>query len=415
MSGILGVFSFEDNEVFPLLYYGLYALQHRGQGAVGIATIEKDGEINIHKDNGLISESFGKGLITHMDGNKGMGFVQYRFSNYPNHHMPVERNGSLLAIDGHIENKDFDVDECMQVLNTDFQTIKAYFENINGKFALIYMNNERFIAFKNQDGVKPLSVGKLDDAIIASSETSAIESIGGTIIREIQPGEMFVHTEEQIFSYYLTTNLEAIENFDAFEFIYTARPDSIIDGISVYEARYRLGETLWNEDKLTDAVVIGAPDSGIIPSLGYANASGLPYQEGFVRNRYVGRTFIQSTQTERERSIQIKLTPIKRIVANKNIILIDDSIVRGSTITRTVRSLKKAGANAVHVRIASPPIVHDESVTIDIPDRNELMAYNYSLAEMEKIIGCDSLRFISVDGFRRSIGRSQMYEPYFKY
>ncbi len=414
MSGLLGIFNTEDRDVFPLIYYGLYALQHRGQAAVGIGTIDGQGQTEVHKDAGLISENFGKGLISHMNGNKGVGFVKYKFRNESLPPMPVVREDALLAIDGLIESKDFNMDECLDVLEGPISQIQPYFEKVHGKFAMVYMNSERFIALKNKDGIKPLSIGKYGRATIASSETSAIDTIGGTIIRELQAGELFVQTAESSFSLYLTNSMEPTENLDAFEFIYTARPDSILDGVSVYQARYRLGEALWQEDDLEDAVVIGAPDSGIIASMGYANASKLPYAEGFVRNRYVGRTFIQSTQLDRERGLQIKLTPIKQNVANRNLVLVDDSIVRGTTIKRTVRSLKEMGANAVHVRIASPAIVHDETVTIDIPDQSELIAVNHSIDEMVELIGCDSLRYLSIEGFHRAIGRNQMYEPYFE-
>ena len=413
MSGILGVYSFDNIEAFPHLYYGLYALQHRGQAAVGIGTITPDGDSQLIREKGLISEHFGDGLIEHMPGNKGIGFVQYPFENRESEPMPFYHEGALMAIDGEIENEGFTYQACIEVLGQDIETIKAYFEALIGKFTLIYMNNDRFIAYKHLDGIKPLAIGKMDDTIIASSETAAIDSIAGHVIREIQPGELFIQTKTQCISYYLSANMEATESLDAFEFIYTARPDSILDGISVYDARYRLGETLWQEDQLHKGIVIGAPESGVISSMGYAKASGLPYEQGFVRNRYIGRTFIQSSQTIRERNIEIKLTPIKSIVANREVILIDDSIVRGSTIKRTVNTLKEAGASKIHVRIAAPPVVKGESMTVDIPDKHQLVAYNRSIEEVRDLIGCDSLKYISLDGFHRAIGRSKLYEPYF--
>lgn len=413
MSGILGIYSFKAIEAFPHLYYGLYALQHRGQAAVGMGTILPNGEVALLRKNGLISEHFGAGLIEHMAGNKGIGFVQYPFEDRESEPMPFFDKGALMVIDGEIENPDFTYQACIDTLGKDVEEIKAYLEQLVGKFTLIYMNKDRFIAYKHLDGVKPLAIGKMDDMIIASSETAAIDSIAGQVIREIQPGELFVQTKSQSISYYLSANMEATENLDAFEFIYTARPDSILDGISVYDARYRLGEILWQEDQLRKGVVIGAPESGIISALGYANASGLPYQQGFVRNRYIGRTFIQSSQVIRERDIEIKLTPIKSIVANREIILVDDSIVRGSTIKRTVNTLKEAGASKIHVRIAAPPVVKDESMTVDIPDKHQLVAYNRSVDEVRDLIGCDSLKYISLDGFHRAIGRNKLYEPYF--
>lgn len=413
MSGILGIYSFNQIEAFPHLYYGLYALQHRGQAAVGMGTISQEGDITLTRENGLISEHFGDGLIEHMPGNKGIGFVQYPFENRACEPMPFSHNGALMAIDGEIEDPDFSYQTCIEMLGKDVEEIKTYFEKLVGKFTLIYMNNDRFIAYKHLDGIKPLAIGKCEDTIIASSETAAIDSVAGQVIREIQPGELFVQTKTQSVSYYLSANMEATENLDAFEFIYTARPDSVLDGISVYDARYRLGETLWQEDQLHKGIVIGAPESGMISALGYAKASGLPYQQGFVRNRYIGRTFIQSSQAIRERNIEIKLTPIKSIVANREIILIDDSIVRGSTIRRTVNTLREAGASKIHVRIAAPPVVRDESITVDIPDKTQLVAYHRSVDEVRDLIGCDSLKYISLDGFHRAIGRNKLYEPYF--
>lgn len=413
MSGLLGVFSFEDYIVFPKIYYGLYALQHRGQEAVGIGTID-EGKTLVHQNKGLISENFGTGLINTMPGNKGIGFVEYNIHGEERPKMPVARQNSLLGIDGFIDNPHFNLDECIHYLNGDLVDLQGYLEKITGKFTLIFMNDERFIVYKNSDGIKPLSIGRLGNTMIASSETCAIETIGGKIIREIQPGEMFVQTKHQTTSFYLTNSIEPTENLDAFEFIYTARPDSILDGVSVYEARYRLGQALYQENPLDNAVVIGAPDSGIIASLGYAYASGLPYQEGFVRNRYVGRTFIKSTELDREQGLQVKLTPIRQNVANRNIILVDDSIVRGTTIKRTVRSLKDMGANSVHIRIASPAILNSIGDTLDITDTNDLIAATHTPEEMIELIGCDSLHFLSLDGFHRAIGRNQLYDYYFK-
>lgn len=414
MSGLLGVFTFEENaKVYPIIYYGMYALQHRGQESVGIATLE-DKVVTRHVNKGLMSEHFGKGLIENMPGSKGLGFLKYKFRNKDFLEMPYEKDGGILAIDGIIYNENFNLDDFIDVLNGDIHEITEYVSELDGIFAFIFMNNERLIAMRNRDGVKPLSIGKYDEFTIVASETSAIDSIGGKVIREIQAGELFVKTRQTKTSYYILNNFANEGNVDAFEFVYTARPDSFIDGISVYQARYRLGEALWQEDKLVDhGVVIGAPDSGMIAALGYAQASGLDYRDGFVRNRYVGRTFIKSSQLEREQGVQVKLNPIHQNVSNKDIILVDDSIVRGTTIQRTVKSLKDKGARSVHVRIASPPVVRAEHVTIDIPDKDELIAANHTLEEMVKLIGCDSLRFLSLDGFHRAIGRDDFYENYF--
>lgn len=414
MSGILGIFGHASQKAFPGLYYGLYALQHRGQEAIGVGTIDREGAITLHRKPGLIGDSFGQDLISDMPGNKGLGFVQYRFEDQDTPCMPVHHQGGLLAIDGMIHSQDFDVHECIEVLQGSIQGIQAYLEGLIGKFALVFMTEDRFIVYKNTDGIKPLALGKGDRYMMAASETTAIDAVGGTVVREIQPGELFFHSEHQSVSYYLHNSVEATENLDAFEFIYTARPDSVLDGISIYQARYRMGQNLWQEDRRTEGIVIGAPDSGIISSLGYAHASGLPYQQGFFRNRYIGRTFIQSSDLSRQHSLKIKLTPIQANVMNQTIILVDDSIVRGSTILKTVKSLKDAGAKEVHVRIASPPIVNGESVTVDIPDKTKLIAYNKSLDQVRDMIGCDSLQYLSLNGFHQAIGINTLYEPYFE-
>ncbi len=412
MSGLIGVFNFDEEDVFSSIYYGLYALQHRGQEAAGIGTIARD-KVQAHTGKGLVSENFGVGLIDDMPGDKGIGFVQYK--NRPDEisEMPLVKGNSLLAIDGVIYNEDFNTDTFFDYLNGDIFQLTEYISTLQGKFAFIFMNEERFIAHRNQDGVKPLAIGKVGSSTVITSETCAIDSLEGHVIREFQPGELFVKTPETRTSYYITADYVNTGHIDAFEFTYTARPDSIIDGVSVYQARYRLGEALYRENPAEKGVVIGAPDSGVIAALGFANASKLPYQEGFVRNRYIGRTFIKTTPLEREQGVQIKLTPIQQNVSNQDIILVDDSIVRGTTIKRTVESLKNSGARSVHVRIASPPVVASENVTIAIPDEEELIAYNYSVEEMVDIIGCDSLAYLSLEGFHQAIGRDYLYEDYF--
>ena len=412
MSGIYAVFSFEEVEAFPLIYYGLYALQHRGQGAVGIGTVA-DEKAYLHLERGLISEHFSKEMVSTMPGRMGIGYVHYEFAGQKFPNVPYERDGALIAIDGCIYNEDFSMKECLRVLGGEFSEISKYLSSLTGKFVMCYMNSERFIAYKNVDGIKPLALGRKAETLIVSSESSGLDAIGGTFIKELQPGELFIQSRDNAFSFYLNNKIQPTENLDAFEFIYTARPDSVLDGISVYEARYRMGENLWDESDPKDAVVIGAPSSGIISSLGYAKKSGLPYQQGFVRNSYVGRSFIQPCSEERARTLQIKLMPIKQNVANRKIILVDDSIVRGSTIKKTVQSLRDAGANEVHVRVASPQIVSDESVTVDIPEKNSLIANQYSLEDLPKAIDCDSIRYLSIEGFHRAIGRNKLYEPYF--
>ena len=410
MSGLFGYFSTEPKDVFTSIYFGIYALQHRGQQSSGIATVH-DGEVDLCVGPGLIKRSFARGKNDDLKGSKGVGFVKYKFRYDHTPAMPIQRNGAVMVFDGVVNNKEFSFDDLWNYLESDEADLKNYLLGLEGTFSFIYVNDDKMIAYRDMKGIKPLCIGYDSQTTIVATESCAIESIGARFVRDLQPGEIFIHTANGQTSYYLSNETS---NICAFEFIYTARPDSVIDNISVYDARYRLGKMLSLEAPVEADIVIGAPDSGVIAALGYAKESGIPFQEGFVRNRYVGRTFIEETQVERERGIQIKLTPIRGNIMNRDIILIDDSIVRGTTIKRIVKNLKEKGANKIHVRIAAPQIVSSNNLTVDIPDNDELIAYEHNIEEMKAIIGCDSLAFLSLNGLYKAIGRQQMYGDYFE-
>lgn len=410
MSGLFGYFSTEPKDVFTSIYFGIYALQHRGQQSSGIATVH-DGEVDLCVGPGLIKRSFARGKNDDLKGSKGVGFVKYKFRYDHTPDMPIQRNGAVMVFDGVVTNEGSVFDDLWDRLEGECADLREYLLSLEGAFSFIYVNDDKMIAYRDMKGIKPLCIGYDSQTTIVATESCAIESIGARFVRDLQPGEIFIHTANGQTSYYLSNETS---NICAFEFIYTARPDSVIDNISVYDARYRLGKMLSLEAPVEADIVIGAPDSGVIAALGYAKESGIPFQEGFVRNRYVGRTFIEETQVERERGIQIKLTPIRGNIMNRDIILIDDSIVRGTTIKRIVKNLKEKGANKVHVRIAAPQIVSSNNLTVDIPDNDELIAYEHNIEEMKAIIGCDSLAFLSLNGLYKAIGRQQMYGDYFE-
>ncbi len=410
MSGIFGYFSTKDISAFQEIYFGLYALQHRGQQSVGIATIHEDG-IDKHIGEGQVKRNFAKNLNDNLQGNKGLGYVKYQFrlDNMPD--MPIERDGGLLAIDGIISNEDFSIDELFDKIESlDVKTFHQYIRTLNGTFNLVYVSKVRLLAYRDIEGIKPLCIGYANEAAIIATESCAFEATNTRFVRDMQPGELFVHTIHGQTSYYLSNEEPKVF---AFEYVYTARPDSIIDGVSVYDARYRMGQQLFEESPVDADIVIGAPDSGIIAALGYANASGIEYQQDFIRNNYIGRTFIEMSQAERERGVTIKLTPIRVNIANQDIILVDDSIVRGTTIKRIVTSLKEKGANKVHVRIAAPELLRSNNVTVDIPDEKDLISVNHTIEEMIDIIGCDSLAFLSLNGMHKGIGTKNLYQAYF--
>lgn len=410
MSGLFGYFSTEETPAFSPIYYGIYALQHRGQQSSGIATLH-DGGVDVHVGPGLIKRNFARGMNDDLRGTKGLGFVKYKFRYDHTPNMPIQKGDAVMVFDGIVENEDFTFDDLWNYLEGDVDALRDYLLSLKGAFVFIYMNQDKMIAYRDFEGVKPMCIGYDTNTTIVASESCAIEAIGARLVRDLQPGEIFIHTTQGQTSYYLSNESPHI---CAFEFVYTARPDSVIDNISVYDARYRMGQILCQEADVEADIVIGAPDSGVIAALGYAKAAGIPFQEGFVRNRYVGRTFIEETQVERERGIQIKLSPIRVNIMNRDIILIDDSIVRGTTIKRIVKNLKEKGANQVHVRIAAPQLVSSNNVTVDIPEDDDLIAYRHSLEEMQAIIGCDSLAFLSLDGLHKAVGRKHMYEDYFE-
>jgi len=433
LSGVVGVYSKDMDHVSKLVYYGLYSLQHRGQVSSGIA-VNNNGFVDYHKDLGLVHEVFPAEVMERLRGNIALGHVRYGFSEEGRHTRNVEplvvgyRKGALALVhDGKLVNFEKIRDE-LEEMGSIFQSdldaevianlmaryhkddvnqavIKALGE-ISGSYALIIMTSDRLIGARDPYGLKPLSIGKFKGGYILASETCAFDTMGAEFIRNVGPGEIIVIDDKGIET---IKNEPKQRSLCLFDMIYFARPDTKLDGRSIYLSRNEAGRILAREHPVDADIVIGAPDSGIVAAIGYAQESNLPYGEGIVKNRYVGRTFIQPTQELRDLGVRIKLNALKENVEGKRLVLVDDSIVRGTTIKRTVKMLKDAGAKEVHVRISSPPVIRSCHLGMDTPNEDFLIAANYSKDEICKMIGADSLEYLSLEGLLESTGQNQGY------
>lgn len=428
MSGVVGIYSNDRNNVSQIIYYGLYALQHRGQVSAGIA-VNNNGFVDYFKDLGLVHEVFPKDVIDRLMGNIALGHVRYAYKGearttknaeplvvgYKRGALALVHDGSIVnaqSIREELEDKgtifqsDIDAEVIANLIaryhrdDVEEAIIKAL-EDIKGSYGLIIMTNDRLIGARDPHGVKPLSLGRFGESYLLASETCAFDTIGAEFVRDIQPGEVVVVDENGLRS---VSNKPKERRLCLFETIYFARPDSKIDGKSIYLNRIEAGRQLAREAAVDADIVIGAPDSGIVAAIGYAQESKIPYAEGLIKNRYVGRTFIEPTQELREQGVRIKLNPLKENIEGKRVILVDDSIVRGTTIKRTVAMLKNAGAKEVHVRIASPPVTNSCHLGMDTPNKENLIAANMTIEEIKDTIGADSLCYLSLKGLIESQG-----------
>ncbi|MGL5416493.1 MAG: amidophosphoribosyltransferase [Clostridium sp.] len=429
--GVFGIYANEKIDVASVNYYGLYALQHRGQESTGIA-VSNGNEVKIHKGLGIITEAFRNEDLEKLkeaNGHIAIGHVRYStagaktiensqplLTNTKLGPISVAHNGNLVNADvirelledgGHVFHTSVDSEVLISLIargakrGVERAVVNAV-SAVRGSFAMVIMTKDKLIGIRDPNGIRPLCLGKIDEGYILSSESCAIDSIGGEFIRDIEPGEIVVIDEKGIKSIRYSEN--TICQTCAFEYIYFARPDSVIDGLDVYETRVKQGEALYKENKIEADLVVAVPDSGIPAAMGYAKASGIPYEIGFIKNRYVGRTFISPSQELRERAVRVKLNPLKATVKGKRVVLIDDSIVRGTTSKHLVESLRKAGATEVHFLVASPAVKYPCYFGIDTPYRSELIGANNSIEEIKEIIGCDTLGYLSLDG---------MYESFF--
>ena len=418
MSGIVGIFSKKKyKNIFPNLYSALYALQHRGQETMGISLLSHE-RLSEIKGDGDISKNIKFDNISTLAGNVGLGHVKYPFADDNSSLLPMpwlfypidNPMKNLIAIDGKFIS-DVSAEDVVNVLNSyNIDQIIDFISNLKGAYSIIVVNEKRMIAIRDPYGIKSLCVGKKGDEFIATSESCAIDSIDGEFLHDLKPGEIYIVDDNGEESYY------AKQYSDApciFEMVYTARPDSFINGVNVYDARIKMGKILYEEHPVEADIVVGSPDSGLISAIGFSQASGIKYENAIVRNRYIGRTFILPTDKMRRQGIKIKLNPIKNLIKDKRVVLVDDSIVRGNTIKRVIEILKDSGAKEVHIRIASPQVIKKETFTFDIPTEDHLISNNRTTEEVRKIIGADSLGFISLEGLRRACGNKTYYENCF--
>ena len=430
--GVFGVFSTEKKDVSGLSYYGLYALQHRGQESAGIS-VSDFGKIKTHKGMGLVADAFSSETLAGLQGNSAIGHVRYSTqgvseltnaqpleSSYKLGQIAVAHNGNLvnagvirdlLEDAGATFNTTIDSEVIIKMIarkaaNGLEEAVKSAVGAIQGSYALVILADNELIGVRDPLGIRPLCLGKNEagDYFLAS-ESCALDAVGADLVRDVEAGEMVIINEEGIRS---IKYAEKTQNAPcSFEQIYFARPDSIVDGINVYNARVEAGKLLAKQMKVEADIVIGVPDSGVPAAVGYAEESGIPYGIGLIKNKYIGRTFIKPSQELREKAVQVKLNPLKSNIEGKRVVVVDDSLVRGTTSKRLIEMLRKAGAKEVHFRSASPAVTHCCFFGIATAERSELLASKMSVEEMKEAIGADTLDFLSLENLYKSLGKKE--------
>ncbi len=425
--GVFGVLN--HPEAANLTYLGLYALQHRGQESAGI--VSTDGyNFNTHRGMGLVADVFQEDDIAHLKGKSSIGHVRYSTTGeseirncqpftyeYAHGGISMCHNGNIvnanelrheLELEGSIFQTTSDTEVLIHLVakskgtNTEERLVEAV-RRLRGAFSLLVLTETRLIGLRDPYGIRPLVLGRLGSAYILSSETCAFDLIGAKFIRDVEPGEMLVIDQDGLHSYKPFGQLE--RKFCVFEYVYFARPDSTLEGVNVYQARYQIGVELAREAPADADIVVPVPDSGTPPAMGYAKGSGIPFQMGLIRNHYVGRTFIEPQHAIRHFGVRIKLNATRDLIEGKRVILVDDSIVRGTTSQKIVEMVRRAGAKEVHMRISSPPTKCSCFYGIDTPRSEELMANQMSIDQMCRAIGADSLAFVSFEGMYRAVGK----------
>jgi len=422
--GVFGIFS--DGTIPPAYacYNGLLALQHRGQESCGIAVTD-DGVIDYHKNMGLVTEVFNNSILDSLPGQMGISHVRYSTAGgsvlenaqplvmrYVKGTLAVAHNGNLtnaveirreLERTGAIFQTTIDSEVICYVIARERlkchsveEAVAAAMQKIKGAYSLLVMSPRKLIAARDPHGFRPLCIGKYNNSYVFASESAALDACGAEFVRDVEPGEIVVADGDGIRSIKPDFG-EKKKSLCIFEYIYFARSDSFIDGVSVYESRKQAGRILAREFPVEADMVIGVPESGIDAAIGYSEKSGIPYEKAIVKNGYIGRTFIKPTQSDRMKSVRIKLNPIADMVRGKRVVMIDDSIVRGTTIDRIVTMLREAGAKEVHMRISSPPFMWPCYYGTDIPSRGELIACNHTIEEITKLSGADSLGYLPVE------------------
>ncbi len=425
--GVLGIYnkSGDIDDILASTYYGLYALQHRGQESCGIA-LNDDGVITNHRDSGLVNEVFTKDVMATLPkGQISVGHCRYattgsrtRANAQPllirhiKGSMALAHNGNLtnaaelrneVELGGGIFHTSSDTEAIAYTITKHRLTqpsiesaVVSAMNDLKGSYCLVLMSPKKLVAARDPYGFRPLCMGKHGDSIVFSSESCALDAMGAEFIRDILPGEVVVVSDEGVKS--IDTHCGKVpESFCVFEYIYFARPDSVINGACVHTARQRAGAFLALEHPVQADVVIGVPDSGLDAALGFSKQSGIPYGIGFLKNKYIGRTFIAPNQAQRENDVRIKLNPISSTVSGKRVVLIDDSIVRGTTSRKIIKLLREAGATEVHMRLSSPPFLYPCYFGTDIDSSENLIAYKHTIEEITNILNLDSLAFLNVE------------------
>ena len=428
--GVFGIYDIAGGDVAHTVYYGLLSLQHRGQESCGIAvsdTSEPKGRVKSYKDMGLVNEVFTGEEIDKLPGNMGIGHVRYSTAGsstrenaqplvleYVKGTLALAHNGNLtnsvslrdeLAYTGAIFQTTIDSEliaylVARERLESDSveEAVRLAMKKLHGAYSLVIMSPKKLIGARDPFGFRPLVLGKRDQAWIFASETCALDTIGAEYVRDVEPGEIVtVNSEGKIISDRTNCLPKERHGHCIFEYIYFARPDSTIDGISVYESRIKAGKFLYEDDPIEADVVAGVPESGNVAALGYSMASGIPYGQVFVKNSYIGRTFIKPGQKRREDSVMVKLNAMKSAVSGKRVVIVDDSIVRGTTSDRIISMLREAGAKEVHMRISSPPFLWPCFFGTDVPAREQLIAYNRTIDQIREKIGADTLGYLRED------------------
>jgi len=451
--GVCGIFKNSvtencDSKAAALSYFALVSLQHRGQESAGIAV--SDGKkISLKKDMGLVGDVFKQSDFDSLQGNIAVGHVRYATAggrtienaqpmanSFKLGSIALAHNGQLVNYEalremleegGSTFNSTSDTEVILKLIARSYkkgleEAVRSTMSLIKGSYALCIMTEDTLIGVRDPNGIRPLCLGRIKEeggaaqpmspaadasfaplySYILASESCAIDAVNGEFVRDIAPGEIVIINKSGIHSYKIEEKIQ--KQTCVFEYVYFARPDSVIDGIPVQEARYRMGQALALESEVEADVVIGVPDSGIGAAMGYSKATGIPYVTGIVKNKYIGRTFIAPTQKERENMVFVKLNAISSDLRGKRVIVIDDSIVRGTTSRRLVQILRRAGAKEVHFRVSSPPVKFPCHLGIDTPSKNELISSQHEVQEICREIGADSLAFISLEGMIKALG-----------
>ena len=431
--GVFGIYDFSGENVASTIYYGLFALQHRGQESCGIAVSDTKGpkgKVLSHKGMGLVNEVFDSESMEKLAGDIGVGHVRYSTAggstrenaqplvlNYIKGTLALAHNGNLinapelrdeLAHDGAIFQTTIDSEviayhiarERVHTPSVE-RAVAGAMKKLKGAYSLVVMSPRKLIGARDPFGFKPLCIGKRENAYILASESCALDTIGAEFIRDVEPGEIVTITPDHGIQSDRSMCFSGEEQHKTarciFEYIYFGRPDSYMDGVSIYHSRIQAGRYLAMDSPVEADLVVGVPESGNAAALGYSLESGIPYGTAFVKNSYVGRTFIKPKQSSRESSVRVKLNVLREAVEGKRVIMIDDSIVRGTTSDRIVRMLREAGAKEVHMRVSSPPFLHPCYFGTDVPEREQLIAHNRSVEEICRIIGADSLGYLRLE------------------